>query len=74
VQQTAYKPMEKKELGHIIRERRKYLNITQKDLSEIVDIGLRSLINIENGNGNPTFDQLQKISDALGLELVIKVK
>ena len=66
--------MKKEEFGQIIRERRKYLNITQKDLSEIVGIGLRSLINTENGHGNPTFDQLQKIAEALGLELSIKVK
>jgi transcriptional regulator with XRE-family HTH domain len=66
--------MKKIEIGQIIKERRKYLNITQKDLSEIVGIGLRSLINIENGIGNPTFDQLQKIAAALGMELKIEVK
>ncbi len=66
--------MDKIKIGSIIRERRKFLNITQKDLSEIVDIGLRSLINIENGKGNPTYDQLRKISEALGLELKVTVK
>ena len=66
--------MDKRKIGSIIRERRKFLNITQKDLSEIVNIGLRSLINIENGNGNPTYDQLRKISEALGLELKLEVK
>ena len=66
--------MDKIKIGSIIRERRKFLNITQKDLSEIVDIGLRSLINIENGKGNPTYDQLRKISEALGLELRLEVK
>jgi transcriptional regulator with XRE-family HTH domain len=66
--------MKKVEIGQIIKERRKYLNITQRDLSDIVGIGLRSLINIENGIGNPTFDQLQKIAETLGLELKIEVK
>jgi y4mF family transcriptional regulator len=66
--------MKKIEIGQIIKERRKYLSITQRDLSDIVGIGLRSLINIENGIGNPTFDQLQKIAEALGLELKIEVK
>jgi len=66
--------MKKREIGQIVKERRKYLNITQKDLSEIVGIGLRSLINIENGRGNPTLNQVQKIVEALGLEMKIEVK
>ena len=66
--------MFKKELGNIIKDRRKYLGITQKELSEIVGIGLRSLVDIENGKGNPTLDQLQKINDSIGLKLEIKVK
>lgn len=66
--------MNNKEIGQIIRERRKYLKITQKELAEIISVGLRSLIKIENGEGNPTLDQLQKIIEALGLKLEIKIK
>ena len=63
--------MTKNEIGQIIRERRVFLAITQKDLAEIVGISLRSLVDIENGNGNPTVDQLNKILNALGL--IIKI-
>ena len=63
--------MKKTEIGQIIKDRRVYLGITQKDLSEIVDISLRSLVDIENGNGNPTIDQLNKTLNALGL--IIKI-
>lgn len=63
--------MEKIEIGQIIKDRRVYLGITQKDLAEIVDISLRSLVDIENGNGNPTIDQLNKILNALGLTIKI---
>lgn len=66
--------MNNKEIGQLIKERRKYLKITQKELAEIISIGLRSLIKIENGEGNPTLDQLQKIIEALGLKLEIKIK
>ena len=66
--------MNNKEIGQIIRQRRRYLKITQKELAEIISVGLRSLIKIENGEGNPTLDQLQKIIEALGLKLEIKIK
>ena len=65
--------MTKNEIGQIIKDRRVYLGITQKDLSEIVDISLRSLVDIENGNGNPTIDQLNKTLNALGLTIKISV-
>ena len=66
--------MNKFEIGEIINERRKFLKITQKELSEISGLGLRSLIDIESGKGNPTIDQLQKVFSALGLTILVKVK
>lgn len=66
--------MNKSELANILRTRRKYLQITQKDLAEIVGIGLRSYVDIENGKANPTLEVLQKLSEALGLTLDLKVK
>ncbi|MDZ7763444.1 MAG: helix-turn-helix domain-containing protein [Melioribacteraceae bacterium] len=65
--------MNKFEIGNEIKQRRKFLKITQQELSEIVGIGLRSLIDIESGKGNPTIDQLQKVLSALGLTFEIKV-
>ncbi len=62
------------EIGKVIKERRKYLQITQVDLAEITGIGRRSLQYIENGQMNPSIEQLKKILDALGLELEVKVK
>jgi DNA-binding XRE family transcriptional regulator len=66
--------MLKEEIGRTIEERRKFLRITQKELAQIVDISLRSLVAIENGKGNPTLVQLQKITEALGLKIEIEVK
>jgi y4mF family transcriptional regulator len=62
------------EIGQKIKQRRKELQITQKDLSEIVGISLRSLIAIENGKGNPAFTQISKILSAVGLILETRIR
>ena len=63
-----------KEIGNTIRERRKYLKITQIDLSEITGMSRRSLQMLEKGDGNPTFEQLNRILSTLGLEINSKVR
>jgi y4mF family transcriptional regulator len=61
-------------LGRQIRDRRNYLNITQVDLAEIAGVSLRSLIDIEQGKGNPSLNQLMKILDVLGMQVEITDK
>jgi len=61
------------EIGERIRERRKFLQITQADLAEIAGISVRSLKAIEAGKGNPSLRQLLAILDTLGFELDLKV-
>jgi transcriptional regulator with XRE-family HTH domain len=61
-------------IGQIIKERRKSLNVIQNDLAEISGISVRSLKEIEIGNGNPTLMQLIKILNSLGLKLNVKIK
>ena len=63
-----------KEIGIEIKKRRKYLNITQEDLAEITGISRRSLQYIESGKMNPSIEQLEKILEALGLEIIIRTK
>jgi len=63
-----------KEIGIEIKSRRKYLSITQEDLAEITCISRRSLQYIEKGQMNPSIEQLEKILDALGLEIIIRTK
>ncbi|WP_321425987.1 helix-turn-helix domain-containing protein [uncultured Bacteroides sp.] len=58
----------------IIKDRRVLLNITQQDLADISGVSLRTIKAIEKGNGNPSIDTLGKIADALGLELIMKVR
>lgn len=58
----------------IIKDRRVLLNITQQDLADISGVSLRTIKSIEKCNGNPSIDTLRKIADALGLELIMKVR
>lgn len=65
--------MDKKALGNSIRERRKFLKITQEDLADISGISERTLRSIEKGEANPEFNSLLKICDVLGLSIDINV-
>jgi transcriptional regulator with XRE-family HTH domain len=62
------------ELIDTIKARREMLNVTQAMLADLSGVGLRTLKQFERGKGNPTAETLQKIGDALGLELTFKVK
>lgn len=62
------------EIGAQIKERRKVLRITQPDLSEMADISINTLYKIERGQGNPTVNVLNKITDILGMELILEIK
>lgn len=66
--------MDQKDIGQLIKKRRKFLKLTQIDLAEIIGMSRRSLQMLEKGEGNPTFEQLSKILSTLGLEIKISVK
>jgi transcriptional regulator with XRE-family HTH domain len=57
-----------------IKTRRNNLDVTQEILSELSGVGLRTLKQFESGKGNPTLETLQKLGDALGMELSFTVK
>jgi y4mF family transcriptional regulator len=61
-------------IGEVIRKRRKNLKITQPDLADLAEISVNTLYKIERGEGNPTLDVLEKITDVLGLEIKLEVK
>jgi y4mF family transcriptional regulator len=52
-----------------LKQRRKELGITQEQLAEIADVGLRSLKAIECGKANPTLDTLSKLASVMGMEV-----
>lgn len=63
-----------KELIKMIKERRESLQVTQETLAELSGVGLRTVKQFESGKGNPTLITLQKLGDALGLEITLKIK
>lgn len=66
--------MNYKELGEIIKSRRKSLNVTQPTLALLAGVGLNTLVAIERGNGNPKIQTLLAVLDTLGLKLETALK
>ena len=66
--------MKAMELGRLIRKRRKSLRIDQLALSEIAGISVHTLSNIEAGRSNPTVAVLERVLNALGMELCARIK
>lgn len=62
------------DIGNIIKDRRSVLNITQEDLADISGVGLRTIVKIENGQGNPSLITLSRIADVLGMEVTLQIK
>jgi transcriptional regulator with XRE-family HTH domain len=63
-----------KALINMVKERRESLQVTQETLAELSGVGLRTVKQFERGKGNPTLMTLQKLGNALGLEITMKVK
>jgi y4mF family transcriptional regulator len=63
-----------KEIGETIKERRDVLRLQQKDLAELAGVSLRTIVQIENGSGNPSLETLNKLALVLGMEVRLNVK
>jgi transcriptional regulator with XRE-family HTH domain len=57
-----------------IKNRREMLKVTQDMLADLSGVGLRTLKQFESGKGNPTVETLNKLADALGMELTFQIK
>lgn len=66
--------MEIDELGTLIKNRRKVLGLTIRELANLTDISKTTVSQIERGVRNPTFTMLQNIFEYLNLEMKVKVK
>jgi len=62
------------ELGKFIKNRRKVLGLTIRDLAELTSLSKTTISQIERGLSNPTFDVLQNILEFLNLEISVDVK
>ncbi|MDR1556473.1 MAG: helix-turn-helix domain-containing protein [Tannerellaceae bacterium] len=63
-----------KEIGNIIKERRKALSVTQRELAALAGVGINTLTKIERGEANPSLKVVLSILHTLGLEIDIKIK
>ena len=66
--------MNQKEIGTIIKERRKHLGVNQQTLADLAGVGINTLVAIERGEGNPQLATLLNILETIGLEADIHVK
>lgn len=57
-----------------LKQRREVLGVTQEQLAELSDVGLRTLKALESKKSNPTLETLTKLADVLGMELKLVVK
>ena len=64
----------KKYIGEIIKNRRIELKLEQTDIQDYAEIGSTTLSRLETGKLNITIDNLEKITEVLGLELILKIK
>ncbi|NOQ30711.1 MAG: helix-turn-helix domain-containing protein [Helicobacteraceae bacterium] len=64
----------REKIGKIIKNRRAELNMEQSDLQDHSEMGSTTISRVERGKANVTIESLEKILDALGLEISIKTK
>ena len=62
------------ELIQILKKRREILGVTQEQLAELSEVGLRTLKALESGKSNPTLKTMNKLAEVLGMELKLEVK
>ncbi|MDR2085114.1 MAG: helix-turn-helix domain-containing protein [Bacteroidales bacterium] len=61
-------------IHELIKERRDVLKVSQSELADITGLGLRTIRLIESGKANPSLNTLEKLVEALGMEVKIEIK
>ena len=59
------------EIGLIIKNRRRQLNINQQDLADLAEVNINTIVSVERGKGNPKLDTIIILCKVLGLEISI---
>lgn len=62
-----------KTLGMQIKERRKALKITQKELADLAGISINTVVSAERGQGDPKISTYLAICNVLGLKLIVQL-
>jgi len=56
--------------GERVAARRRALGLTQREVTDLADVGISSLYDIEHGSDRVTLAVVLRVLDVLGLELV----
>lgn len=64
--------MNTKEIGNLIRRRRRELGIDQQRAARHTGLSVHTWSDVESGKGNPTLETLVLMLDALGLSLEVR--
>lgn len=62
-----------KTLGMQIKERRRALKITQKELADLAGISINTVVAAERGQGDPKISTYLAICNVLGLKLIVQL-
>ncbi len=62
------------ELGQAVRERRKFLRLTQEELAAVASVTPRLLGEVEHGKPTAQLDGVLRILAALGLDLYARTR
>ena len=65
--------MNMKTLGIQIKEPRKALKITQKELADLAGISINTVVAAERGQGDPKISTYLAICNVLGLKLIVQL-
>lgn len=57
------------DLGEAVRERRKRLKVTQRDLAMVSGTGLRFIVDLEKGKPTCQLEKVLQVTEALGMRL-----
>ena len=66
--------MDKKELGYVIKTRRKALKIDQQTLALLAGVGINTVVAVERGDGNPKISTILSLLDTMGLQIKVILK
>lgn len=61
----------RKEVGASIRKARQLRNLTAADVAEAVGISRETVCKLEAAHWSPTLDQINRVADVLGVQLVV---
>ena len=62
------------DLSKTMKQRRETLGLSQQDLSEMAEVSLSTIKDIERGKGNPSLATVRRILEVLGMEIEYKIQ